>query len=774
MPKTHILGLPRIGGTRELKKALDAYWKAEMSQAELLAVGKAIRLQNWRMQAEAGLDLITVNDFSYYDHILDMSALLGVIPSRYAHAEGEAVELDTLFTMARGQAPGKASTTALAMTKWFNTNYHYLVPEFNKTQQFVLSCRKLFDEIAEAKALGYAVKPVLVGPLTYLWLGKEKQAGFSKLELLPQLIEAYNLILATLHELNIEYVQIDEPILTLDLPEAWRTAFTRAYSRLKFQQLKAILTTYFGDLGDNLKLVKSLPVAGLHIDLCSLPKQFATLVNEWPRDKILSVGIVNGRNIWKNDLTQSLVTLQALQAEFQDNLWIGSSCSLLHTPVTLDHEVKVKPEIKNWLAFAKEKVAEVSILGKGIRAGEAAIRKELLENRQAVHSRLSSKLIHKRDVQERVSSIPSDIAERASNFAQRIRAQSTKLKLPMFPTTTIGSFPQTASIRKVRQAFKKGMIDRDQYETEIKAEIKQAIQRQEKLGLDVLVHGEAERNDMVEYFAEYLHGFAFTENGWVQSYGSRCVKPPIIYGDVSRAKPMTLAWTTYAQSLTEKEVKGMLTGPVTILSWSFVRDDQSYKDTAVQIALALRDEVSDLERAGINIIQIDEPAFREALPLKRKDWQDYLDWAVYTFKIASASAADSTQIHTHMCYSSFNDIIESIADLDADVITIETSRGDLALLQAFETFNYPNQIGPGVYDIHSPRVPSTSEIVQQVEQMLKYIPRDKLWINPDCGLKTRNWPEVEAALGNMQAAAQELRGRYKQTAERFTALLSCS
>jgi len=760
MTKTHILGFPRIGAHRELKKALEAYWKGGISQDELLEAGKKIRQTNWEIQANAGLDFITVGDFSFYDHILDISTSLGVVPKRYEHIKGNSVDLNTIFSMARGQAPRKEDTQALAMTKWFNTNYHYMVPEFDREEQFILSNNKLLDEVKEAQELGYTVKPVLVSPLTYLWLGKENDESFNKLELLPRLIKAYNKILHKLVELNISYLQIDEPILALELPPEWEEAFLKAYTQLNFASLKPILTTYFDDITDNLALIKHLPVTGLHIDICSAPKQLVKVANEWPKDKILSVGIINGRNVWKNDLSKSLYTLTQLKDKFADNLWIASSCSLLHSPVDLENETKLDPVIKNWLSFAIQKISEIALLGKGINLGEKIIQQELLANQKAIESRQVSELIHNPKVQEKIKTISGDIDQRTSNFQQRINKQASKLKLPLFPTTTIGSFPQTSSIRKIRQDFKAGRIDYLEYERTIKKEIGQAIHIQEQLGLDVLVHGEAERNDMVEYFSESLNGFVFTQNGWVQSYGSRCVKPPIIYGDISRSKPITVEWTAYAQSLTSKKVKGMLTGPVTILAWSFVRDDQAYKDTALQIALALRDEVKDLENKGINIIQIDEPAFREALPLKQKDWQQYLNWAVYAFKVTSSGVEDSTQIHTHMCYSSFNDIIEAIAKLDADVITIETSRGNLELLKAFKGFNYPNQIGPGVYDIHSPRIPKQEEIIDQIEQILKYIPKEKLWINPDCGLKTRNWQEVEAALYNMQTAAQKLRGKY--------------
>lgn len=761
MAKTHILGLPRIGAQRELKKALEAYWAGKTTQEELLKAGKQIRIENWKLQSSAGFDLITVGDFSFYDHILDTSILLGAIPKRFEHDFTQNVSLDEMFRMARGQILGLKDVQALAMTKWFNTNYHYLVPEFTSKQEFTLCGNKLFSEVIEAQELGYKVKPVLVGPLTYLWLGKEKEADFDKLNLLPNLIEAYNQILFKLNELNVEFIQIDEPILTLELSLKWQNAFSEAYTQLQFKQIKPILTTYFGDLADNLKIAKGLPIHGLHIDICSAPNQLVTVANELNKDKVLSIGIIDGRNIWKNDLIKSLNALKQLQTKFGENLWISSSCSLLHCPVDLDNETKINPEIKSWLAFSKQKISELATLSQGINISEKVIAPSLADNQAALKNKQSSSLIHNPQVNEKVKAITAQTAKRHSTFDKRIKVQLESLNLPLFPTTTIGSFPQTDTIRKIRREFKNGKITQAEYTKQIQAEIQTAIQRQENIGIDLLVHGEAERNDMVEYFGEQLAGFVFTENGWVQSYGSRCVKPPIIYGDISRPQPMTVEWTTYAQSLTNKKVKGMLTGPVTILSWSFVRNDQPHKETALQIALALRDEVLDLEKSGINIIQIDEPAFREALPLKKKDWQQYLDWAVHAFRISSSGVKDNTQIHTHMCYSSFNDIIQAIADLDADVITIETSRSDLELLNAFESFNYPNQIGPGVYDIHSPRIPDTEEIVNQVEKMLTYIPAHKLWINPDCGLKTRNWVEVEPALHNMHQAANILRSKYQ-------------
>ena len=755
MAKAHILGFPRIGKQRELKKGLEAFWRGQIDEAELLKLAKQRRQENWQAQADAGLDWVTVGDFSLYDHILDLSTLLGVIPERYQHSKGQAVSLATYFAMARGTQ----EVTALAMTKWFNTNYHYLVPELSLNQEFSLSSDKLFNEIVEAKALGYQIKPVLVGPISYLWLARAKDESFDKLELLPKLLEVYQQIFDKLEQLGISYLQLDEPILALDLDSKWQSAFISAYQQFNFKALKPILTTYFSDIGANLACIKKLPIAGIHIDICAAPRQLVKIANEWPKDKILSLGIVNGRNIWKNDLKSSLNILTELAAKFADNLWVASSCSLLHIPVDLTNEKKLNPSIKDWLAFAYQKLHEVVVLAKGVNYGAISISDEIDSSQQSLSRRQSSILVHDELVQSRINNLNPEFSKRKSEFALRIKAQQTQLQLPLLPTTTIGSFPQTASIRKIRQEFKSGQVDYLKYQNVIKDEIKTAISRQEELGIDVLVHGEAERNDMVEYFGEQLNGIAFSENGWVQSYGSRCVKPPLIYGDVSRSDAITVEWSKYAQSLTKKNVKGMLTGPVTILSWSFVRDDQALDKTALQIALALRDEVIDLEHAGIKIIQIDEPAFREALPLKKSDWQDYLNWAVYVFKIASSGVEDSTQIHTHMCYSSFNDIIQAIAALDADVITIETSRGDLGLLKAFENFAYPNQIGPGVYDIHSPRIPSSDEIEQQLEAMLKFIPYDKLWINPDCGLKTRDWPEVAAALQNMQVAAANLRER---------------
>ncbi len=756
MTQAHILGFPRIGANREMKKAVEAYWRSEISQTDLQQVGQQIQQTNWKIEADAGLDFVTVGDFSWYDHVLDTSTMLGVVPARFEN-HGKNVDLNTLFCMARGQAPQVKEAAACEMTKWFNTNYHYIVPEFTQEQNFHLATQTLFTAIDQAQALGHRVKPVLLGPLTFLWLGKAKNSEFNKLNLLNKLLPVYNEIFVQLKQRKIDWVQIDEPILVLDLPPEWQAAYKTAYQQLDFKGLRCLLTTYFGSVSDNLNVINQLPVHGLHIDLSSSLDQLPAVIAALPKEWILSLGIVNGRNIWRTNLQRNLAVLQSAKAQLGERLWVASSCSLLHVPVDLDNETKLDREIKSWLAFAKQKVQEVAQLSQALKAGEQAIATVLAENQAALAAREQSTRIHDAAVQKRIKSLTAAYAQRKAKHHQRAQTQRKVLKLPLFPTTTIGSFPQTQEIRKIRQAYKAGQIDADTYIKKIQQQILQVINKQEALDLDVLVHGEAERNDMVEYFGELLNGFAFTQNGWVQSYGSRCVKPPIIYGDISRPHPMTVEWIQYAQSLTKRHVKGMLTGPVTILAWSFVRDDQPLSQTALQIALALRDEVADLEKAGIKVIQIDEPAFREALPLLKKDWQHYLDWAVHSFRVASSGVEDHTQIHTHMCYSEFNDVIAAIAALDADVITLESSRSQMELLEAFENFAYPNEIGPGVYDIHSPRVPTTEEIVHHLEKALKYIPSSHLWVNPDCGLKTRNWPEVEHALNHMVNAAKLLR-----------------
>ena len=767
MALAHNLGFPRIGADRELKKALEAYWKGDIDQAALQNAGRELRAANWQMQKDAGIDLLPVGDFAWYDQVLAHSLTFGVIPERFAGTldPQRRPTLDTLFGMARGASQrccGAEHTAqhAQELTKWFDTNYHYLVPEFSADQRFELSWFELFEEVAEARALGHNIKPVIIGPLTYLWLGKAKGNAFDKLELLEDLLPVYGDILSRLAEQGVEWVQIDEPILSLDLPQAWKNAFERAYHILQYSPLKKLVATYFSGLEDNLGLAVGLPVEGLHVDLVRAPDQLHAILDRLPTYKVLSLGLVNGRNVWRCDLENALAQLQEAEERFGDNLWVAGSCSLLHSPVDLEREPGLDPEIKSWLAFARQKCSEIAVLRDALNIPQAPAVQQALAESQAVHqSREGSARIHKPAVQARIDAITEADSQRHSPFAARIEVQRERLNLPAFPTTTIGSFPQTASIRLARQSWKQGTLSVNDYTAAMHSEIRQAVQIQERLGLDVLVHGEAERNDMVEYFAEQLEGYVFTQYGWVQSYGSRCVKPAIIFGDVSRPKAMTVEWIKYAQGLTDKVMKGMLTGPVTMLMWSFPREDISRKVQAQQLALAIRDEVVDLEKAGIKIVQIDEAAFREGLPLRRAQWQDYLDWAVEAFRLCASGVADETQIHTHMCYSEFNDVIQSIAEMDADVITIETSRSDMELLEAFEAFDYPNDIGPGVYDIHSPRVPDTAEMVKLLSKAAQRISSERLWVNPDCGLKTRAWAETEAALINMVAAARQLRAQ---------------
>ena len=767
MALAHNLGFPRIGADRELKKALEAYWKGDIDQAALQNAGRELRAANWQMQKDAGIDLLPVGDFAWYDQVLAHSLTFGVIPERFAGTldHQRRPTLDTLFGMARGanqRCCGAEHTAqhAQELTKWFDTNYHYLVPEFSADQRFELSWFELFEEVAEARALGHNIKPVIIGPLTYLWLGKAKGNAFDKLELLEDLLPVYGDILSRLAEQGVEWVQIDEPILSLDLPQAWKNAFERAYHILQYSPLKKLVATYFSGLEDNLGLAVGLPVEGLHVDLVRAPDQLHAILDRLPTYKVLSLGLVNGRNVWRCDLENALAQLQEAEERFGDNLWVAGSCSLLHSPVDLEREAGLDPELKSWLAFARQKCSEIAVLRDALNIPQAPAVQQALAESQAVHqSREGSARIHKPAVQARIDAITEADSQRHSPFAARIEVQRERLNLPAFPTTTIGSFPQTASIRLARQSWKQGTLSVNDYTAAMHSEIRQAVQIQERLGLDVLVHGEAERNDMVEYFAEQLEGYVFTQYGWVQSYGSRCVKPAIIFGDVSRPKAMTVEWIKYAQGLTDKVMKGMLTGPVTMLMWSFPREDISRKVQAQQLALAIRDEVVDLEKAGIKIVQIDEAAFREGLPLRRAQWQDYLDWAVEAFRLCASGVADETQIHTHMCYSEFNDVIQSIAEMDADVITIETSRSDMELLEAFEAFDYPNDIGPGVYDIHSPRVPDTAEMVKLLSKAAQRISSERLWVNPDCGLKTRAWAETEAALINMVAAARQLRAQ---------------
>ncbi len=749
----HTLGFPRVGLRRELKKAQESYWAGNSTQEELLAVGRELRARHWQQQQQAGVDLVPVGDFAWYDHVLTTSLLLGNVPARHQNADGS-IDLDTLFRIGRGRAPTGEPAAAAEMTKWFNTNYHYMVPEFQQGQQFKLGWTQLLDEVDEALALGHRIKPVLLGPVTYLWLGKVKGEPFDRLSLLKDILPVYQQVLAELAKRGVEWVQIDEPALVLELPQAWLDAFKPAYEALQ-GQVKLLLTTYFDSVGHNLDTVRTLPVQGLHVDLVAGHDDIAALSAALPQDWLLSLGVINGRNVWRADLSRWFERLQPLVGPRP--LWIGSSCSLLHSPIDLSVESRLDEEVKSWFAFALQKCAELALLAAALNAPDAAKQAELDAYSAPIRARRQSSRVHNAQVERRLAAITAQDSERHSAYAERARAQRERFNLPAWPTTTIGSFPQTTEIRGLRLDFKQGRLDGSNYRTSIGEHIKQAIVEQERLGLDVLVHGEAERNDMVEYFGENLDGFVFTQNGWVQSYGSRCVKPPVIIGDVSRPEAITVEWAKFAQSLTDKPVKGMLTGPVTILCWSFPREDVTREVIAKQIALALRDEVEDLEKAGIGIIQIDEPALREGLPLRQSDWAAYLNWAVDAFKLNAAVAQDDTQIHTHMCYCEFNDIMDSIAALDADVITIETSRSDMDLLEAFKEFEYPNEIGPGVYDIHSPNVPSVEWIEALLRKAAQNIPAERLWVNPDCGLKTRGWPETRQSLANMVLAAQRLR-----------------
>ncbi|NAW65435.1 5-methyltetrahydropteroyltriglutamate--homocysteine S-methyltransferase [Photobacterium halotolerans] len=755
MAKTHNLGFPRIGANRELKFALEKYWKGESSQRELTELAAGLRQKHWQQQS--GLDLTPVGDFSFYDQVLDTSFTLGNIPARVEGLAGD--ELDNYFRVARGRSANDSGCHCVhagEMTKWFDTNYHYIVPEFTADTRFELNPERLLAQLTEAKAQGVAAKPVLIGPVTYLWLGKEKDNS-NKLDLLDQLLPVYEQLLTLLADNGVEWVQIDEPILVTELSAEWQQALSKAYQTLNKGQVKLLLATYFGELKENLSLAVNLQVQGLHLDAVRGRNEVDAVIAALPADKVLSLGVINGRNIWKTDLNAVLNWLEPIARDVGDRLWVAPSCSLLHVPVDLNSEQKLDAEIRSWLAFALQKLDELAVLARALNQGRDAVSAELAANQAAIDSRRQSRRVNNPDVQAAVAAITPQLGQRQNPYAERIAKQTAHLNLPAFPTTTIGSFPQTADIRQARLKFRKGELDQATYVSRIKEEIARAVREQEALDLDVLVHGEAERNDMVEYFGEQLDGYAFSQFGWVQSYGSRCVKPPILFGDISRPAAMTVAWTQYAQSLTAKPMKGMLTGPVTILNWSFVRDDQPRAVSCYQLALAIRAEVLDLEKAGVKVIQIDEAALREGLPLRRSEWQDYLSWAVESFRITANGVADETQIHTHMCYSEFNDIIASIAEMDADVITIETSRSDMELLDAFDNFKYPNEIGPGVYDIHSPNIPTEAQMVKLMQQAAKRIPAERLWVNPDCGLKTRQWAEVVPALQNMVAAAKTLR-----------------
>ena len=761
------LGFPRIGRERELKRAQEGYWSGKIDGAALESVGRELRREHWALQRDAGVDHIPSNDFSFYDHVLDTCVMVGAVPHRYGWDGGE-VDLDLYFAMARGvQDPaGGRDVTAMEMTKWFDTNYHYIVPELTAGQQFTLASTKVVDEFNEALDLGITTRPVLLGPVSFLLLGKVKEGGVEPIDLLDDLLPVYEEVLKRLASAGAAWVQIDEPCLVLDLDEKVRAAFERAYARLRgaSESVKLLLTTYFGYVGDNLDTVVKLPVDGLHVDLVRAPHQIDEVLERLPEGFILSAGVVDGRNVWVNDLDRSLEVLERIQAVVgADRVIVAPSCSLIHVPIDLGLETGLDGEIRDWLAFATQKLEELVVLARSVRDGRDAVGDALAENRRRLDAHRNSTRVHKPEVKNRVASLRADDARRASPFAERRLLQRQKLGLGAFPTTTIGSFPQTKEVRAKRAAFNGDRIGREEYEAFLEAEIERTVRFQEEIGIDVLVHGEPERNDMVQYFGEQLSGYVFTRHAWVQSYGSRYVRPPIIYGDVARPQPMTVRWTKYAASITPKPVKGMLTGPITMLQWSFVRDDQPRRETARQIALAMRDEVADLEAAGIGIIQIDEPAIREGLPLRCRDWPAYLEWAVECFGLASSGVRDETQIHTHMCYSEFNDIIEAIGDLDADVISIESSRSQMELLEAFEQYRYPNEIGPGVYDIHSPRVPAEAEIRNLLTRATRYLSPDQIWVNPDCGLKTRSWEEVRPALTNMVHAAQAVRSELAVT-----------
>lgn len=764
------LGAPRIGLRRELKLALERFWSGKLDKAELLAMAAHLRMQNWARQRQAGVSIIPSNDFSFYDHVLDTSLMVGAVPARYDSCVGDD-SLETYFAMARGTQSADADTccsngaagvgkSAQEMTKWFDTNYHYMVPEFTPEQTFHLNSQKVIREYEEARAQGYSTRPVLLGPVTFLKLGKSYDAGFDPLTLLERLLPVYGDVLRRLDAVGAEWVQIDEPWLVMDLDEPTRDAFRHAYAELAAAapKLRLMLASYFGALDDNLGLTLSLPVAGLHLDLVRAPEQLERVVSGSRSDQVISLGVIDGRNIWRADLAAWLDRLESVVARLgAQRVQLAPSCSLLHVPIDLTLEQGLDPALREWLAFGVQKMHELTTLAKGLAQGRAAIAEELAASTAAAQARKASPLVHDAAFKQRAANVTPEQMERASSYPERSRQQRARLALPQFPTTTIGSFPQTEAVRKARAEWVRGTLDDAGYEAFLERETEEVIRWQEEIGLDVLVHGEFERNDMVQYFGEQLKGFAFTQHAWVQSYGSRCVRPPILFGDVSRPRPMTVRWWLHAQGLTDKPVKGMLTGPVTILNWSFVRDDVPRSEACRQIALAIRDEVLDLEQAGAAIIQIDEAALREGLPLKKSAWNAYLRWTVDSFRLCSAGVCDTTQIHTHMCYSEFNDIIQAIAAMDADVISIETSRSKMELLDAFLHFRYPNEIGPGVYDIHSPRVPEVAEMTELIELACKRLPAEQIWVNPDCGLKTRKWAEVRPALVNMVACARQLR-----------------
>ena len=758
---SNISGFPRIGRHRELKAATERFWRGEASQAELEQVGRDIRHANWTFMKEAGIDLIPSNDFSYYDQVLDTIALTGAIPARYKHTGGP-VGFDTYFAMARGLQDKGLDVTAMEMTKWFDTNYHYLVPELGPDTEFALSSEKIFAEHAEARALGIETVPVLVGPVSLLLLGKSADGvaeDFDRLSLLDRLLPVYEEVLARLGAAGVEWIQLDEPVLVQDRSAADLEAFRTAYGRLGVapQRPKMVVKTYFDHVGEAYPLLQELPVEGIGLDF-HRGEHNHQLIHDLGglEGKTLFAGVVDGRNVWINDLGASLGLLEHL-AEHADDIVVSSSCSLQHSPLDLDAETDLDPEIRPWMAFARQKVGEVATLARGLSEGRTAVTAELEANAGALSSRRTSPRTQNPAIRDRVAALTDAASRRASKFPERREAQQAKLALPLLPTTTIGSYPQTAEIRQARTQLRQGRLGVEEYADQMKSEIERVIRFQEDLGYDVLVHGEPERNDMVQYFAEQMDGYVFTQNAWVQSYGSRYVRPPVIYGDVLRPHPMTVEWALFAQSLTDKPVKGMLTGPVTMLMWSFVRDDQPRSETCKQLALAIRDEVADLETAGIAIIQVDEPAIREGLPLHRDRWEEYLDWAVFSFRVSTSGVEDTTQIQTHLCYSDFGDIMAAIHAMDADVLLVEASRSRMELLSDFQREGYLQEVGPGVYDIHSPRVPSAEEMAEQLRLAIEVLEPHQIWVNPDCGLKTRGWPEVESSLRNLVLAAQQVR-----------------
>jgi len=754
MVKLHNLGYPYIGENREWKRAIEGYWRKKISAEQLMSKLALIRHGNWEKQRLAGLNLVPVGDFHLYDHILFAALIFGVIPERIRKFNLNRLSLDTYFLMAKGRANDGRSTTPCEMTKWFDTNYHYIVPELDCIDEFELSPQPLLDGIREAQAKEIAVKPVIIGPLSFLWLAKHQNSNFNKLSLLPSLQRCYRDLLTAISELGVSCIQLDEPILSLDLGPDWQKSFVSCYSELS-KRGSILIASYFGDISGNLHLIRDLPL-GLHLDLSRYPEQLARADSMLAKDRMLSAGIVDGRGIWCCNLNRAIAVLEPVYQTRKDRLWLAPSCSLIHCPINLEKETSIEPELKSWLAFADQKLLELALLRRALTNPDS-VKQELEANRQLMEHQKKSGWRRNREVSERVRLVEASNFSRKSEFEKRKAIQQEVLQLPLYPTTTIGSFPQTEEIRNARKQLKEGEISQGQYESMMKKEIASTLARQEEIGLDILVHGEPERSDMVEYFAEKLEGFALTRNGWIVSYGSRCVKPPIIYGDISRNKPITLDWAKYSAGQTDKAVKGMLTGPVTMLKWSLARSDIPQSTIAFQLALALQEEVLDMERAGIKAIQIDEPALREALPLERSMRGPYLRWATKAFRVCSAPVKDETQIHTHMCYCEFNEILPAIASMDADVISIEASRSNFEILDGLSENSYPNDVGPGVYDIHSPNVPSVEQIVHFLRKALKFIPKERLWVNPDCGLKTRNWDETVSSLRNMVEAAKRLR-----------------